>query len=85
LNLTYLKDKGVDTRIDSLPALAATDRGAAKKAYTELQKILIGGRAVVAVPWVSTYQRAYLGNVRDYTDNPAYPNVAFVHDLTPGS
>lgn len=84
-NLTYLKDKDIDARIDSLPVLAATDRQATQKAYADLQTTLIGRRAVVAVPWVSTYQRAYLGNVRGYTDNPAYPNVVFVHDLTPGA
>jgi peptide/nickel transport system substrate-binding protein len=37
----------------------------------------------VAVPWVVSYQRAFLGGVQGYTDNPAYPNVVFVHDLEP--
>ncbi|RGA05184.1 ABC transporter substrate-binding protein [Microbispora triticiradicis] len=83
-NLTYLKDKNLDERIDNLPSLVTSDRVAAEKAYADLQKRLVEQEAVVAVPWVSTYQRAYLGNVQGYTDNPAYSNVVFVHDLIPG-
>lgn len=83
-NLTYLRNSDIDTRIDELPSLVTGDRTAAEKAYTDLQRKLIEQHAVVAVPWVSTYQRAYLGNVQGYTDNPAYPNVVFVHELIPG-
>ncbi|MEV5741361.1 ABC transporter substrate-binding protein [Microbispora rosea] len=83
-NLTYLKDRDVDAKIDRLPSLLTKDRSAAETAYAELQKTLIDEKAVVAVPWVSNYQRAYLGNVQGYTDNPAYPNVVFVHELIPG-
>ncbi|MBP2707572.1 ABC transporter substrate-binding protein [Microbispora sp. RL4-1S] len=82
-NLTYLENRDIDSRIDALPSLLATDRGAAEKAYAYLQSALIGKEAAVAVPWVSNYQRAYLGNVQGFTDNPAYPNVVFVHDLIP--
>jgi peptide/nickel transport system substrate-binding protein len=81
--LTYLKDPLVDARIDSLPSLTATDRAAVQKAYADLQTTLIDRKAAVAVPWVTNYQRAYLGNIQGYTDNPAYPNVVFVHDLVP--
>ncbi|TQS24724.1 ABC transporter substrate-binding protein [Microbispora sp. KK1-11] len=83
-NLTYLKDRDVDAKIDRLPSLLTNDRPAAERAYAELQRRLIEEEAVVAVPWVSNYQRAYLGNVQGYTDNPAYPNVVFVHELIPG-
>ncbi|ETK31271.1 ABC transporter substrate-binding protein [Microbispora sp. ATCC PTA-5024] len=82
-NLTYLRDRDVDAQIDRLPSLLATDRGAAEKAYADLQRTLIEKEAVVAVPWVLNYQRAYLGNVQGFTDNPAYPNVVFVHELIP--
>ncbi|GGO25569.1 peptide ABC transporter substrate-binding protein [Microbispora rosea subsp. aerata] len=83
-NLTYLNNKDIDARIDRLPSLLTNDRSAAERAYAELQRKLIEELAVVAVPWVSNYQRAYLGNVQGYTDNPAYPNVVFVHELIPG-
>jgi peptide/nickel transport system substrate-binding protein len=83
LNFAYLKDEKTDERIDALPSLFATDRTAAQKAYADLQTRLVDELAVVAVPWVVVHQRAYLGGVRGYTDNPAYPNVVFVHSLTP--
>ncbi|GIH73088.1 ABC transporter substrate-binding protein [Sphaerimonospora thailandensis] len=82
-NLTYLKNKDIDERIDKLQSLLATDREAAQKEYAGLQTELIDKRAVVAAPWVVNYQRAYLGNVSGYADNPAYPNVVFVHQLIP--
>lgn len=84
-NLTYLKNKDIDQRIDRLPSLLATDREAAQKEYAKLQTDLIDKHAVVAAPWVTNYQRAYLGNVSGYTDNPAYPNVVFVHQLIPSA
>src|SRR5690606_25710977 len=84
-NLTYLKNKDIDQRIDKLPSLLATDREAAQKEYARLQRDLIDKHAVVAAPWVMNYQRAYLGNVAGYTDNPAYPNVVFVHQLIPSA
>ena len=82
-NLTYLNDKKTDEKIEALPTLLATNRPAAERAYAELQNRLIDRLAVVAVPWVVNYQRAYLGGVQGYNDNPAYPNVVFVHDLEP--
>ncbi|MCU1668737.1 MAG: extracellular solute-binding protein family 5 [Blastococcus sp.] len=83
-NLTYLSDKSVDARIDALPQLTANDRPQAEKAYVDVQRELIEKQAVVAPLYVQRYQRAYSANVGGYTDNPAYPNVVFAHDLTPG-
>jgi peptide/nickel transport system substrate-binding protein len=83
-NLTYLKDPAIDAAIDSLPQLTASDRPAAEKAYQGLQRQLIEEKAVVAPLYVQQYQRALSGQVRGYVDNPAYPNVVFAHDLTPG-
>jgi len=83
LNMSYLKDGTTDEQIEALPNIIVTDRVAAQRAYAELQTRLVDELAAVAVPWVVNYQRAYLGGVRGYTDNPAYPNVVFVHNLTP--
>ncbi|MEV7808182.1 ABC transporter substrate-binding protein [Microbispora sp. NPDC088329] len=83
-NLAYLKSGDVDAKIDRLPSLATNSRSSAERAYADLQRGLIQEKAVVAVPWVLTYRRAYLGNVQGLTDNPAYPGVVFVHELTPG-
>ena len=35
--------------------------------------------------YTQTYQRAMLNTFGGYVDNPAYPNVVFVYDLTPGA
>ncbi|WP_433497845.1 ABC transporter substrate-binding protein [Sphaerimonospora sp. CA-214678] len=84
-NLSYLKDDAIDKQIDELPQLTATDRDAAEKAYAEVQNKIIDERAAVAVPYVQNYQRAFATSVQGYVDNPAYPNVVFVHDLKPGA
>ncbi|ETK31281.1 ABC transporter substrate-binding protein [Microbispora sp. ATCC PTA-5024] len=84
-NLSYLKDAGIDKEIDELPALTATDKTAAEKAYGDLQNQIINEKAAVAVPYVQNYQRAFAKSVQGYTDNPAYPNVVFVYDLKPGA
>jgi peptide/nickel transport system substrate-binding protein len=85
LNLSYLEDEKIDKEIDDLPALTATDKAGAEKAYADLQTKIIGDRAAVAVPYVQNYQRAFAKSVQGYVDNPAYPNVVFVYDLTPGA
>ncbi|MFE3452835.1 ABC transporter substrate-binding protein [Nonomuraea sp. NPDC059194] len=82
-NLTYLKDREADALIDTLPELTATDRAAAQKAYAKLARRLLDVQAAAVVPWVVTYQRVYLNGVQGYSDNPAYPDVVFVHDLRP--
>jgi peptide/nickel transport system substrate-binding protein len=84
-NLSYLKDAQVDSEIDKLPSLTATDKGAAEKAYADLQTRLIDDQAAVAVLFTQNYQRAYAKGIQGYTDNPAYPNVVFVRDLTAGA
>ena len=81
-NLTYLKDPKVDQQIDSLPMLTATDRDRAAQTYADLQDELVTQQAVVEPLYVQKYQRAYADSVEGYVDNPAYPNVVFVHDLT---
>ncbi|MGI5154738.1 ABC transporter substrate-binding protein [Microbispora sp. CA-102843] len=84
-NLSYLKDAAIDKEIDELPALTATDKAAAEKAYADLQNKIINEQAAVAVPYVQNYQRAFAKSVEGYVDNPAYPNVVFVYDLKPGA
>jgi peptide/nickel transport system substrate-binding protein len=81
LNLSYLKNAGIDAAIDELPKLTATDLFAAETSYDELQKKILQEQAAVAVPYVQTYQRALSADVQGYVDNPAYPNVVFFHDL----
>ncbi|WP_336206308.1 ABC transporter substrate-binding protein [Nonomuraea sp. LPB2021202275-12-8] len=84
-NLSYLKNDEVDTAVDGLPQLTATDLFGAETAYTNLQEKIIQEQAAVAVPYVQTYQRALTADVQGYVDNPAYPNVVFFYDLKPAS
>jgi peptide/nickel transport system substrate-binding protein len=48
-----------------------------------LQHQLLAGDAVAAPLYVQQYQRAFADTVGGYVDNPAYPNVTFVHELRP--
>ncbi|MFI6598257.1 ABC transporter substrate-binding protein [Nonomuraea sp. NPDC050536] len=82
-NLTYLRDSGTDGLIDSLPGLAVTDKEAEQRAFARLTTRLLDERSVAALPWVVNYQRAYLGGIQGYDDNPAYPDVVFVYELRP--
>lgn len=81
-NLTYLNDAKVDQQIDELPILTATDPDRAAQTYADLQDELVTEMAAVEPLYVQNYQRAYVDSVHGYIDNPAYPNVVFVHDLT---
>lgn len=84
-NLTYLDDATIDAQIDQLPVLTATDRTKAGALYSQLQSELID-RLTVATPiYVQTYERVLQAGIEGYVDNPAYPDVVFVHDLTPSS
>ncbi|MFG1706462.1 ABC transporter substrate-binding protein [Nonomuraea sp. M3C6] len=82
-NLAYLDDQGLDALLDTVPELTVTDRTAAQRAYEQATRRVLDQRAAAAMPWVVNYQRAYLGGVQGYDDNPAYPDVVFVYDLRP--
>lgn len=80
-NLAYLDDAGLDGAIDGLQALTALDPAAGAAEYEELQRQVIQTDAAVLPIYVQTYQRAFRATVEGFVDNPAYPNVVFVHDL----
>ncbi|NRQ36871.1 ABC transporter substrate-binding protein [Nonomuraea sp. NN258] len=82
-NLTYLRDPGTDQLLDRLPELTVTDKPAAQRAFEDATSRVLDLRSAAVVPWVVNYQRAYLGGVQGYDDNPAYPDVVFVYDLRP--
>lgn len=84
-NLAYWNNPVADKLIDSLPALTAVTPPLAQAAYTTLQKMIIDQDAVASVLYVQNYQRAYSSTVKNYVDNPAYPNVPFVYNMAPGA
>jgi peptide/nickel transport system substrate-binding protein len=83
-NLAYYSDGEMDAKIDGIQALEATDRAAAEQQYVEMQQQLIDD-AVVVAPYVQNYQRVLDATVGGFVDDPAYAQVVFVYDLTPGA
>ncbi|GAA1716110.1 ABC transporter substrate-binding protein [Nonomuraea bangladeshensis] len=84
-NLSYLKDDELDALLDTVAELTVTDPPAAQRAYEQATRRVLDQRAAVALPWVTNYQRAYLGSIQGYVDNPAYSDVVFVYDLRPSA
>ncbi|MFI7114185.1 ABC transporter substrate-binding protein [Nonomuraea sp. NPDC050227] len=82
-NLAYLRDRTLDELLEGLPELSVTDKEAAQAAYEQATGRVLDVRAAAALPWVVRYQRAYLGGVQGYDDNPAYPDVVFAYELRP--
>jgi peptide/nickel transport system substrate-binding protein len=82
-NLAYYQNPTVDGQIDKVESLAATDRSAAISLYSQIQTTLIKDSPALLLG-TQTYERVMQKSVGGYVDNPAYPNVVFVHSLTPG-
>ncbi|MEU4225706.1 ABC transporter substrate-binding protein [Nonomuraea sp. NPDC026600] len=82
-NLAYLKDKRTDALLDTLPKLTVTDKAAAQRGFAQATSRVLDQQVAGALPWVVNYQRAYLGGIQGYDDNPAYPDVVFAYDLRP--
>ena len=82
-NLAYYSSKALDAEIDGIQALTATNRDQAAAEYVTMQQQLIDD-AVVVVPYVQNYQRVLQASVGGFVDNPAYAQVVFAYDLTPG-
>ncbi|SEH02551.1 peptide/nickel transport system substrate-binding protein [Nonomuraea solani] len=82
-NLAYLDDPGLDALLDVAPELTVTDKPAAQRTYEQATVRVLDQRAAAALPWVVKSQRAFLGSIQGYDDNPAYPDVVFVYDLRP--
>jgi peptide/nickel transport system substrate-binding protein len=81
-NLAYYDNPEVDRMITEVDPLSATDREAAINMYTDIQTRLLEDSPALFLG-VQTYQRTMQKSVEGYVDNPAYPNVVFVHTLTP--
>jgi peptide/nickel transport system substrate-binding protein len=83
-NLSYYKNTTVDSQMEQAEKLAGTQRQKATGLYAQVQKTLAND-GVVAPLYVQQYQRVIAKSVSGFVDNPAYPNVTFVYDLTPKS
>ncbi|HEX6446675.1 MAG TPA: ABC transporter substrate-binding protein [Streptosporangiales bacterium] len=82
--MAYYSDKAMDKQIDDVEQVLATDKAKATRMYRDMQ-VRLYRDAPAVVLYTSSYQRIVNAKVSGYVDNPAYPNVVFVHDLHPSS
>jgi peptide/nickel transport system substrate-binding protein len=80
-NLGYYKNPEFDKLVDEGDVLTGTDREAATEKFVEAQKILVDD-AVSVFFYDSANIHVASASVAGYVDNPAYPHVVFVYDLT---
>jgi peptide/nickel transport system substrate-binding protein len=83
-NLSYAKDAKLDQQIDALQQEASKGQQQADVAYKAAQKTVMDD-ALTMVFFNNTYQRPFRSSLTGYTDNPAYANVVFAYDVTPGA
>lgn len=81
-NLSYYSNPTLDKQINKVETLVATDRTAGTALYKSMQETVLQ-QAPLTVLYNDTYQYAMSSGFTGFTSNPAYPNVVFVHDLTP--
>jgi len=81
-NLSYYSNPGLDKQINRVETLVATNRTAGQELYKSMQETILK-QAPLTVLYNDTYQYAMSSGFTGFTSNPAYPNVVFVHNLTP--
>ena len=83
-NLSYYSNPWMDKTMQEAQVVSASDREAAIGLYGQMQDQVVQDMPSLSV-YTQQYQRVMLSSVQGYVDNPAYPNVAFAYELTPGS
>jgi peptide/nickel transport system substrate-binding protein len=83
-NLSYYSNPTLDKQMEEAEKLAGTDRSKATQMFVGMQGTLYDEAPSISA-YTQVYQRSMLKSVGGYVDNPAYPNVVFVYDLTPGA
>ena len=81
LNTGYYCNPDFDAMIDAADQLTGTDRDAADQMFQDAQDILIEDTPAV---WVMEIAEsfAFSGDIDGFVNNPAYPGVVFIYDLT---
>jgi len=80
-NLGYYANSEFDALIDKADATSGVDREAATKMFVEAQEMLVKDAAAVFLYDVAN-AHVVRSDVKGFVDNPAYPHVAFVYDLS---
>lgn len=80
-NLGYYYNSEFDDLIDNANALAGSDREQAEEMFVEAQKMLADDAVALFYYDVANTHLAR-SDIEGYVDNPAYPHVVFVYQLT---
>jgi peptide/nickel transport system substrate-binding protein len=80
-NLGYYRNPEYDKLIDDANALSGSDREKADELFVEAQQILVDDAASLFFYDVANVHLAR-SDIKGYVDNPAYPHVVFVYQLT---
>jgi peptide/nickel transport system substrate-binding protein len=81
-NLSYYSNAHLDSQINKVESLVATNRAAGVQLYRTMQ-VEILQQAPIAFLYNANYQYAMTSNLSGFTVNQAYPNVVFAYDLKP--
>jgi peptide/nickel transport system substrate-binding protein len=81
-NLSYYSNPTLDSQINRVESLVATNRTAGVNLYRTMQ-VEILQQAPIAFLYNDNYQYAMSSGFSGLQVNPAYPNVVFVYDLKP--
>ena len=80
-NLGYYSNSEFDTMIDEADALSGVDREAATQMFIDAQETLVEDAAAAFFYDVGNVHVAR-SDIVGYVDNPAYPHVVFMYDLS---
>ncbi|MGB9299499.1 MAG: ABC transporter substrate-binding protein [Anaerolineae bacterium] len=80
-NQSYYCNPEYDAMIDEADRLTGTDREAAVEMFQEAQKILVEENPAI---WVMDILESFAisADIEGFVNNPAYPGVVFIYDLT---
>jgi peptide/nickel transport system substrate-binding protein len=81
-NLSYYSDPALDTMINKVEPLVATDKSAADQLYRNMQ-VHILGTAPILFLYNANYQYAMTNTFSGLQVDPAYPNVVYAYTLKP--
>jgi peptide/nickel transport system substrate-binding protein len=81
-NLSYYSNPALDSQINRVESLVATNRAAGVNLYHTMQ-VEILQQAPIAFLYNDNYQYAMSTGFTGLQVNPAYPNVVFAYDLKP--
>jgi peptide/nickel transport system substrate-binding protein len=81
-NLSYYSNRSLDSQINKVESLVATNRTAGDQLYRSMQ-VTILHQAPIAFLYNANYQYAMMSNFSGLVVNQAYPNVVFAYNLKP--